>query len=143
MDDEKLFHVGVKALIVNEAGQVLLMEEDGSMHVPPQENYWDLPGGRVKQGEVVLETLKREVEEETGITKFSEPEFYTAVVSNHSIPLKSGITVGLVLMVYKVKIDNNSEITLSHEHAGFEWTDLKLTKERLQHKYPNEFTDVL
>ncbi|HVV25505.1 MAG TPA: NUDIX domain-containing protein [Candidatus Saccharimonadales bacterium] len=143
MADEKKFHVGVKAMIVNEQGKLLLMKEDVRRHSLPTSEYWDFPGGRMQEKESVLDALAREVEEETGVTQINDPEFVTAVISNHEIKLKDGEVVGLVLMVYKVKIDLATKIKLSHEHLAFEWVGKAEAKQRLTHKYPKAFTDQL
>jgi 8-oxo-dGTP diphosphatase len=140
---EKLFHVGVKAMITNDSGQILLMKEDVSKHSMPTSEYWDFPGGRMQEGESVLETLQREVEEETGIKDISEPEFTTAVISNHQIKLSDDEIVGLVLMVYKVKIMPGATIKLSDEHLDYQWFNLPEARKLLTHKYPAEFTDAL
>ena len=62
---EDIFHLGIKALIRNKHGEILLL------HVDPAavggKEYWDIPGGRVQRGHGVEETLRREIEEETGI----------------------------------------------------------------------------
>lgn len=143
MTEEKKFHVGVKGLVENEQGKVLLMKEDVGRHSLPTSEYWDFPGGRMQEGETVLDTLFREIEEETGITEVADPQFIAAVISNHEIKLKNGEIVGLVLMVYKVKINPATEIKLSHEHLGYEWVSRAEAKKRLTHKYPKEFTDQL
>jgi 8-oxo-dGTP pyrophosphatase MutT (NUDIX family) len=140
---EQLFHVGVKAFILNKDGKVLLMEEDGSTHRQPQPNYWDLPGGRIDENETTHQALAREIKEELGVTEIGAPEFNTAVVSNHRIPLADGTVVSLVLMVYKVTLAEGTKIELSDEHAGYEWATIKEAKARLQNKYPKEFTDRL
>lgn len=143
MADEQQFHVGVKAMIQNEDGKILLMKEDVSTHSIPTDEYWDFPGGRVQEGESVIEALGREIEEETGIKKILEPTFKTAVVSNHQIKLKSGYLLGLVLMVYNVKIEPEAKIVLNDEHLDSEWVSIAEAKKRLTHKYPKEFTDAL
>ncbi len=143
MADEKKFHVGVKGMVENSKGQVLLMKENVSNHSLPTSEYWDFPGGRMQEDETVLETLYREIEEETGIKKVKNPKFITAVISNHQIKLKNDEIVGLVLMVYEVEIDHQAEIKLSHEHLDYEWVSRAEAKKRLAHKYPKEFTSRL
>ncbi|MDB5170937.1 MAG: hypothetical protein JWO35_631 [Candidatus Saccharibacteria bacterium] len=117
------------------------MKEDVRNHSLPTTEYWDFPGGRMQDNETILEALMREIEEETGIQEVLEPKFQAAVISNHQIKLANGTIVGLVLMLYKVKIASDAIITLSEEHLGYEWADRTVARERLQHKYPQEFTD--
>ena len=143
MANERLFHIGIKAMIENDKDEILLMHESGANHRPPMDDYWDLPGGRMSEGENALQTLNREIEEETGITKFDNPKFKTAVISNHEIKLSDIITVGIALMVYEVTVSPNAKITLSDEHIGYEWVSRAEAKTRLAHKYPKEFTDQL
>lgn len=141
MANEKLFHVGIKALIENKQGQVLLLKapawKKGNV-----EAHWDIPGGRIQEGQSVKAVLAREIEEETGIKKIESDKFFSAVVSNHQIPFEDKM-LGLVLMVYKVKISNGSKIRLSEEHTDYEWVDKKEAVKRLAQKYPPEFTKLL
>lgn len=141
---EKLFHVGIKALIKNSEGKFLLLKVNpDELKGAENKDYWDIPGGRIQIGHSADETLRREVEEETGITTITATKFFTAVVSNIEIPISETEKVGLVLMVYEVDVDDSSKITLSKEHINFEWVDSKTAAERLSHKYPTAFTDKL
>jgi len=51
------------AVVTDDAGRVLLVRRAG----PPFEGAWDLPGGFVEEREHPLETLRRELLEETGL----------------------------------------------------------------------------
>ena len=144
MSKEKLFQVGVKALIEDESGKVLVFRADTTYEHPEGvEAYWDIAGGRIKEGQNVEQALKREVEEETGIKKTESFEFFSAVISNHEITLDDGKKSGLVLMIYKVRIPKRARIYLSEEHIGVEWVDKKEAAKRLADKYPPEFTNLL
>jgi mutator protein MutT len=139
MAHEKLFHVGVKALITNEAGRVLLMKTGTGFH----EAHWDFPGGRIQEGQTAIEALKREIEEETGIAEVDNIEFFQGCISNHELTFEGMKPVGLVLMTYKVTIPEDSEIKLSDEHVEYEWVAMAEAAERLSNKYPVELTDLL
>jgi 8-oxo-dGTP pyrophosphatase MutT (NUDIX family) len=140
---EKLFYVGVKGLIKNKKGEYLLLKADVANHSRGTKVYWDIPGGRIEEGQTQLETLKREIQEETGINGISNIEFFTSVISHHEIPISDG-KAGLVLMIYVVSIPEDSSITLNPiEHSSYEWVNAKETAERLSNKYPAEFTQKL
>ena len=67
--NEDIFNLGIKAIIKNSEGKILLLRVNlDQLQVKDKGAYWDIPGGRIHKGSTVEETLKREVEEETGIT---------------------------------------------------------------------------
>jgi 8-oxo-dGTP diphosphatase len=53
----------VVAVIVDDEGRVLLTRRS----IPPFQNLWVMPGGKIDLGEPILEALKREVHEEVGL----------------------------------------------------------------------------
>lgn len=144
MANERIFHVGVKALVQNSAGDTLLLRADVSNHATNVRPYWDIPGGRVQSGQTLLETLRREMLEEIGIyQEHGSPELISTIISKHEIPLHASQTVGLLLVVYRVTIPDNTMITLSEEHVAYAWVARTEAKQRLSDKYPVEFTDLL
>ena len=54
-----LYRISLKALIYNDAGQILVVKEI-------DRTYWDLPGGGMDFGETIELSLKRELYEEVG-----------------------------------------------------------------------------
>ncbi len=142
MDKHKKFHIGVKALIVNE-GKILLFQINPE-HVNDKARgaYWDIPGGRIEANDTALETLKRELQEEAGISDFSNPEFFHASIANIEIPTSEGV-VGLALFIYKVRINPDQPITISSEHINYEWFEFNKAAELLSVKYPPDFTDKI
>ena len=143
MSKEKLFYVGVKALVQNDQGEILVLKSSLRNHSAGVVIYWDIPGGRIEEGGNALDTLKREMEEETGIKEISEVKFKTVVISHHEIPIDESRNAGLVLMLYTVKISPDAEIILSDEHTEYGWVEPGVAAERLANKYPAEFTSTL
>lgn len=143
MANEQMFHVGVKALIRNQLGEVLVLKADVATFKTNSQAYWDIPGGRIQQGGNLLNTLSREIEEEIGKQHYVQPRMLTTIVSNHVIPVGQTKTVGLLLVVYEVDLAPDAEIVLSPEHTAYEWVQVSEAKKRLAHKYPVEFISAL
>lgn len=145
---EDTFHLGIKGLIRNARGEILLMQIDPE-HMKhhgggagEQQSYWDLPGGRVEKGSTVQETLKREITEETGVTNITNIKPVGMVLSNIRIPMGDD-SYGLILSVYSCAIPGDAVIALSDEHTASEWVAPAEAAARLSIKYPPEFCQLV
>lgn len=139
---EKIYHLGIKALIRNPSGEVLLLKVNQEKFKNPKpRSYWDIPGGRVLNGHTIEETLRREVEEETGLTALESFEPIDTVVSNIEIPLEGEQKAGLVLSIYNCLLKDEEKIRLSEEHTEFSWFSTKEAGQLLSYKYPVSFTE--
>ena len=114
----KLF-VGVKALIKNEAGQILLIRE-AAYDEGINEGKWDVPGGRIKPEEPIFVGLEREVREEVGIT--IEPRELLGVFE--TFPVIKGESCHIVRVYFAAKA-LSTDIVLSEEHDEYEWVNPK------------------
>jgi 8-oxo-dGTP diphosphatase len=56
------FLIGVSGLVLNEAGEILVLKHTYRKRFP-----WGLPGGMLKKSEQPSEALQREIAEETGL----------------------------------------------------------------------------
>ena len=83
--------VGVKALLRNGEGKFLLMRRNPEKY-PEVGAAWDIVGGRIDPGSPLMENLKREIKEETGLDLEEEPRLVAAqdilrVTNRHVIRL--------------------------------------------------------
>jgi 8-oxo-dGTP diphosphatase len=115
---EQIYHLGIKAIIKNPNNQILLLKR---RHL----DYWDLPGGRVQEGEEPLAALTREVQEETGLDKLANIQPQQIILTPFKISLENHQTAQLMFWFYKCSILHEEPITLSDEHSEFLWASLK------------------
>ncbi len=142
MSSEDSFHLGIKALIRNTEGKILLLQVNPAKLHGERKNYWDLPGGRVQKSHTSIDTLKREVAEETGITAIKSNKQVGMFLSNIRIPLNKDESVGLILAVYECGVED-SNIVLSDEHIAYDWLTLHEAADLLKVKYPSEFCELV
>ena len=125
LEDITEVSIRVKALIINSTKEILLGKSDIS---------YQFPGGHLEDNESLIETLKREVLEETGI-EISDEEidrpFYKVTYLNKDYPAK-GINRKSEIYYYVVKTDK--EVDLSK---------VKLTENETKHNYRVEKIPLL
>lgn len=141
---EQLFQIGIKALVQNKDGKVLLL---GMSKWKGEPAYWDLPGGRMDPGETFIATLKRELHEELGLElplTEENTKLVTAVLSNITIPV-GDTRVPLVLIPFRVELPEDAQITLdpNGNEEAYEWCTPDDAAHRLLHKYPKEFCEKI
>lgn len=72
-----ILQVGVKIFLKNQDGKYLLMRRSPEKY-PDVKGEWDIPGGRINPGSLLIENLRREVKEETRLEITSEPKLIYA-----------------------------------------------------------------
>lgn len=142
---EDFFNVGVKAIIRNKQGNILVLklnnhEMESRVDWNGQE-MWDIPGGRIKKGSNALETLDKEVDEETS-RKIKNTKFLTSVFASTRLKNEFYGDIGLVLFVYEVEIEDG-EIILNPENDSYKWVLPAEASEKLSTKYPPEFCEKI
>lgn len=139
---EDLFHLGIKGLIRDGTGKVLLLQVNPAMLKDDKKNYWDLPGGRVQKGQSVEETLVREIAEETGVDAIKNAKEIGMVLSNIRIPVGNE-SVGLILAIYSCEFAANQPVSISDEHIAFGWFAPEEAAKMLAVKYPQHFCELV
>lgn len=136
---EQKFHVGVKALILNDKNEILILKKESNDERP---EHWDLPGGRIKEGDSAEMTLRKEIVEEIGI-RDDEIDIKRQFHAGSSKPeIYSDKEIRLVLIVYLCDIHNN-KFVLSNEHSEFRWASINEAKILLSIKFNKEFIEKL
>jgi len=77
MESSITLQVGVKVLLKNSEGKFLLLRRALEKY-PEIVGRWDIVGGRIDPGKTLLENLKREIKEETGLELVGEPKLIAA-----------------------------------------------------------------
>lgn len=108
---EKKFGVAVKAVIVNDKKEFLILVKSSTEDINP--NTYDFPGGRIEFGEQLSKAVVREVEEETrlSVDVMNVFEAWTFVKDD---------SFQLVGIDYLCKY-TSGDIVLSAEHDTAEW----------------------
>lgn len=137
MNDTKFF-VGVKALIRNTEGDIFILNYRRKGGVVLH----DLPGGRIKSGEQIEETLRREVVEELGTNRNNLVihDLFDASVSK--ITLSKNVPLLLVTFNCELKF-YDLEFNLSKEFSSYEWMKPRSATEFLGSKFNDDFLKKL
>ncbi len=109
--EDKLFFVGQKAFLEKDGEILILLDPKVGM---------DFPGGKIQKEETdLVEALKREVREETGLEILVGEPFATWT---NEFPPDYRYQGWVFLVGYKCKYISG-EVKLSHEHEQFFWVD--------------------
>jgi ADP-ribose pyrophosphatase YjhB (NUDIX family) len=109
--------VGVKAILRNKEGKILLLQRNFLKYPEVGNNRWDIVGGRIEIGTPLLENLKREIFEETKLELKDEPKLIAAQdvlrLSNKHV----------VRLTYEAQIDGEPQ--LDEYHSAYKWVTLE------------------
>ncbi len=116
MDIETKVFVGQKAFI-DKDGKILVLKDPN--YLTKDQKGLDFPGGRFRYGNELVDELKREVTEETGLEiEVGKPFF---VWTNFNTK-RTDNKIQVVLIGYFCKY-KSGEVVISDEHVGYEWVD--------------------
>lgn len=138
MAKEDCFHLGVKALLFREKGEMLLLRlnpKKFDLTADGDQVIWDLPGGRINRGETPLDALRREVFEETGITEISEISPVTIDLTTIRVPTENG-DCGVIYATYSCRLAQEETLSLSFEHLGYTWVVPEIAASLLPLDFP-------
>ena len=131
---EQLFQIGIKAIIRNDENQILLLEN---------KDYWDIPGGRMDQGEDIETTLLRELNEEIGVNHIAQKQLWNVVKSVKQLPYGNNMMTSLMLIVYRVQLPADQIPHSCELGAVLHWVSSEEAANRLKNKYPDSFCQAV
>ncbi len=116
------------------AGTVIFRKEDNEPYfllLWYPAGHWDFPKGNIEPGEKEIETIKREVYEETGITDLEFIFGFRETIRYYYFRGKEKIYKEVVFYLAKT---NQKEVRLSYEHKGYEWLPFEKALQRLTYE---------
>jgi 8-oxo-dGTP pyrophosphatase MutT (NUDIX family) len=96
-----------------------------------ESGHWDFPKGHIEPGEDAQQTARRELKEETGISEVSFIDGYKQTLRYFF--RQKGIGIFKIVIYFLAETDQ-PEVSLSHEHIGFDWLPYDLAMSRLTFK---------
>ncbi len=139
MGVDRQFYIGVKALVTDRRGRILVLRKVPRKASDRWKPFWDLPGGKMQEHSVE-DTLLREIYEEIGVRKVRVGRLIGATVSNFKI---DGGRSSLLFLIYKCRVSEGSELRLSKEHDELRWVSAREAKRYLAYMLPEEFLKKL
>jgi 8-oxo-dGTP pyrophosphatase MutT (NUDIX family) len=130
------------------AGAIIFRKEENKIYyllLHYQSGHWDFPKGHIEKGESDEQTIKREIEEETGIKDIKIiPGFkeYIKYFFKKSYGLK-GEARKKAPFVFKIVVfylaeTKTKDIKISFEHIGYKWLEYEDALKQLTFKNAKE-----
>jgi len=130
---EQLFQIGIKALIQNDEHQILLLKS---------REYWDIPGGRMDQGEDIAAALLRELHEEIGVNRIANKQLWDVAKAVKQLPYGDMMT-SLMLIVYSVQLPADQIPRSCEPGVTLHWVSPEQAADYLKNKYPEAFRQAI
>jgi 8-oxo-dGTP diphosphatase len=118
--------VSVAAIIVNNDGRALMIRRRDNAK-------WEPPGGVLELSESIIDGLRREVREETGLD--IEPDRLTGVYKN--------MNRGIIALVFRAHTTGGSQRVSTEESTHLEWLTPEQVTERCGEAYAVRVLDAL
>ena len=135
---EQLFQIGVKALIRDTSGKILL---EGKRRTSGVVSY-DFPGGRVDEGEDFKQALARELQEEIGLSQVGDiTHIATTLTKIH--PKVGDSVVQLAIILYAITYNPAHTIELGTDQYSYKWATPEEASKLIQFKYTADFCELI
>lgn len=105
----------------------LLLHYPGTSH-RAEKDYWDFPKGHIEKGEKEIETVKREIEEETGLKDVKFVEGFNELTKYFFKFEGKNILKFVTFYLVETK---TKKVEVSFEHLGYQWLPYERALEQL------------
>ncbi|MBI2207904.1 NUDIX domain-containing protein [Candidatus Woesearchaeota archaeon] len=100
--------------------------------------HWDFPKGHIEEKEVDIDTIKREVREETGIKDIEVVKGFKEKISYYF--KQNGELISKEVVFYLAKT-STEQVKISFEHIGYIWLPYDKAVEKLTFKNAKEILE--
>ena len=107
------------------------------LHYPA--GHWDFPKGNIEKGEAELDTVKREVKEETSIEGVKIMDGFRKVIEYN---YKRNSSLVHKKVIYYVAESPTTDVKISFEHLGHQWLNYEESIKRLTFKNAKTVLEV-
>jgi 8-oxo-dGTP pyrophosphatase MutT (NUDIX family) len=113
MSERQSYYIGIKGIIKDKTGRVLILKDSST-------GKWEVPGGRIDAGQTIEGAFAREISEEIeGASLVRFGELLCAAQGDYLVENKHK----LMLLFYAVEVELPPRLALSSEHTEFAWVD--------------------
>lgn len=109
---------------------------------PHREAYWDIPGGRIERGSTEEAALRREIQEEVGISEIVSVKHLVTSPTTIRVP-GTPQDFGLILSLYLCDA-SNLNVVLSEDHTEYAWFEKEECANKLRESnFPEKFSEAV
>lgn len=94
-------------------------------------DFWDFPKGHAEGTEAPEQAMRRELQEETGITEFNLVQGFSEKITYF---FKHGNELTKKEVLYFLVSTKQETVTVSEEHLGYEWCSFEDAKKKMKFK---------